>query len=85
MGFSTAGVIGAVIAMVLTVLCYVSPRAAFRQRVAQFDPAEGEKQREMLRRGQEHWKGWWGSSWAQLPMSMIAAAFAGYLVGRLFD
>jgi len=85
MGISTAGVIGALVGMVLVAVAFVSPRAAFRQRLAQFDPAEGEKQRELLRRGQEHWKGWWGSSWVQLPMSMVAAAFAGYLVGRLFE
>jgi hypothetical protein len=84
MGIS-AGMIGALIGMALVVFAFISPRAFFRQRLAQSDPAEGEKQRELLRRGQEHWKGWWGSSWVQLPLSMIAAAFAGYLVGRMFD
>ena len=85
MGFSIAGVIGAVIAVALTVFLYVSPRAAFRQRLAQFDPAEGEKQRELLRWGLERSQSLLNSPWVQLPLRIIAAAFAGYMVGRLFD
>jgi protein-S-isoprenylcysteine O-methyltransferase Ste14 len=85
MSISTAGLIGAVIAVTIVVFGYVSPRAFFRQRLAQFDPAEGEKQRELLRRGLDTSRHPLYSPWVQLPMRMIAAAIAGYLVGRLFE
>jgi hypothetical protein len=85
MGVSTAGLIGAAVAVAIAVFGYISPRAFFRQRLAQFDPAEGEKQRELLRWGLERSQRPLASPWVQLPMSIIAAAFAGYLVGRLFD
>lgn len=85
MGVSTAGLIGAAAAIALVIVAYVSPRAAFRQRLAQPDPAESEKQRDLIRWGYAHWQGPLGSSWVQLPARIIAAAFAGYLVGRLFD
>jgi len=85
MSISTTGLIGAAVAVTLAVLGYVSRRGYFRQRLAQFDPAEGEKQRELLRLGLERSQRPLGSSWMQLPLSIIAAAIAGYLVGRLFD
>jgi hypothetical protein len=85
MDLSTAGVIGAVIAAALAVLNYVPRRAYYRQQLAQFDPVNGEKQRLMLRSGLERSQRPLGSSWVQLPLAIIFAAFAGYMVGRLFD
>jgi hypothetical protein len=82
---STAGVIGAVIAVALAVIGYVPRRAYFRQQLAQFDPAEGEKQRALLRWGLARSQGPLSSAWVQLPLSIIFAAFAGYMIGRLFE
>ena len=85
MGVSTAGLIGAVIAVAFAVFGYTNRRAYFRQQLAQFNPAEGEKQRELLRWGLDRSQGRLSSPWVQLPLSIILAAFAGYMVGRLFE
>ena len=85
MDISTAGVIGALIGMVLAVIGYIPRRDYFRQQLAQFNPADGEKQRELLRWGLKRSERWWESSWARLPGGIIAGAIAGYLIGRLFD
>jgi len=85
MGISTAGVIGALVGMALAFLGYINRRDYYRQQLAQFNPADGEKQRELLRWRLERSQGWLYSSRVQLPLSMIGGAFVGYLLGRLFD
>ena len=85
MGISTAGVIGALIGMALAYFGFINRRDYYNQQLAQFNPAQGEKQRELLRWGLKTSQGRLYASWVQLPLSMIVGAFAGYLIGSLFD